>query len=302
MKAKYFPHDCNASRDPKIEQLEGELGLKGYAAYFKILEKFCENETYFLQKNYKILSKSLHVPSKLLQKVVENYNLFVVDNEKNIFFSESFFKRSNYINKRKSDVSKRYKNTERLNFSSNLHTQNAEKNENSVSENKNININKENIDCVNIKEKETISDDGGVLNSKNDEKMPPSVPPSALGTDASCVDTWQGQNEKRFNENLQTVLSDTEFRSFVISSYKEFAPEELKVIFIEFQVRNSSSSKYQKIYYDRDLRNELKNHLINFLNVKKSQKLRENASNENNAGIDDARIGENFESHYQDTL
>lgn len=102
----YFPHDCNASRDPKIEKLENDLGLKGYAVFFKILEKMCENSTFFLQKNYKLLSKSLRISAKLLQKVCENYDLFVIDNDKNIFYSKSFFERlskqNEIITKRKS--------------------------------------------------------------------------------------------------------------------------------------------------------------------------------------------------------
>lgn len=33
-RVNYFPHDSNTSRDPKIEKLEFDLGLKGYATFF----------------------------------------------------------------------------------------------------------------------------------------------------------------------------------------------------------------------------------------------------------------------------
>lgn len=35
----YYPHDFEASNDIKIMALEGELGLEGYARYFKMLEE-----------------------------------------------------------------------------------------------------------------------------------------------------------------------------------------------------------------------------------------------------------------------
>lgn len=55
----YFPHESATSRDYRILKLEADLGLAGYAIYFKILEIMCENNTFFLEKNYKILSKIL---------------------------------------------------------------------------------------------------------------------------------------------------------------------------------------------------------------------------------------------------
>lgn len=112
-RVNYFFHDCNASRDTKIEVLECDLGLKGYATYFKILEKMCENSDGFLQKNYKVLSKSLRINAKLLQKVVENYQLFVIDEEKNIFYSERFLqflnKQSEVSKSRQSAINERWK-------------------------------------------------------------------------------------------------------------------------------------------------------------------------------------------------
>ena len=86
--SNYFPHDCRTSRDYRIVKLEDELGLVGYAIYFKILEIMCEQNTYFLEKNYKVLSKLLNKNQTFLKKVVEKFELFDIDFEKNIFSSK----------------------------------------------------------------------------------------------------------------------------------------------------------------------------------------------------------------------
>lgn len=133
-RVNYFSHDCNASRDPKIERMENDLGLKGYAIFFKILEKMCENSTYFLSLDFKGLAKSLRVGVAYLTRVVRDYDLFVIDEERGVFFSKAFRERydeqQKISNKRKSAIKKRWNDTNVL-----------DKDTNFVSENKNINNN-----------------------------------------------------------------------------------------------------------------------------------------------------------------
>lgn len=344
-KVNYFPHDANTSRDPKIEKLEFDLGLKGYAVFFKILEKLCENSDGFLQKNYKLLSKSLHISAKLLQNVIENYDLFVIDNEKNIFYSERFLKflskQKEVSNNRKSagckGAEERWRDGKCYNKTM---AEPLQKNENQNSkcyDNKNININiKENTDYVSIKEKNSkVVAEAEILNEKNkrDLEISPQderekicgqkekdevIPGQEVWAEGELrdfekenfqkplpeeeqqtVNDWKGNFELRFKTNLKAVVREKQWREFSQDKYKIFTREEKKEIFSEFILRNATQQKYTAIFYDRDLQNEIRNHLINFLDKKIT--IKKQKANENN-GSNATAIGSEYKTQYATDL
>jgi len=60
----YFSHDTNMSSDPRIEYLEAETGLEGYAIYNKLLEKIYQDKGYYIkfdQKRQKLLSNKINI-------------------------------------------------------------------------------------------------------------------------------------------------------------------------------------------------------------------------------------------------
>ena len=249
-KIPYFPHDCDASRDPKIEKLEADLGLKGYAVFFKILEKMCESSTFFLQKDYKFLSKSLRISAKLLQKVVENYDLFLINNEKNIFYSESFFERFERIKKistiRKSAINKRwgkeicdtnvYTNESNLYIQKNNfeYTNDIQMNDNIYNNinNNNINNNKKNKKNTNInvsikkRKKEIFSEEETLLNTEEEKK------------EKSC----EKKEKKSFGENV--LLTDEEYNSLKA----KYSDDTDGIISVLDNYKGASGKKYKSDY------------------------------------------------------
>ena len=79
---------------------------------------------------------------------------------------------------------------------------------------------------------------------------------------------WRGDWEKRFETNLTALVSQPQWREFSKQKFSVFSMAEKKEIFAEFILRNATDRKYTAIYYDRDLQNEQRKHLISFLNIK----------------------------------
>ncbi len=69
---EYFPHDTDASKDDRIEALESQAGLEGYAIYFKLLERIyrTENAELDLSGTKNIIARSLHCRLEKLEKVL----------------------------------------------------------------------------------------------------------------------------------------------------------------------------------------------------------------------------------------
>lgn len=320
----YFIHSASASRNSKIERLEFDLGLKGYATYFKILEKLCENDG-VLVKDYKLLSKSLHISAKLLQKVVENYDLFCQNFDKNIFYSEKILnflnERSEVSNTKKSAAYKRwgekksdaYAYAEKENQNSkNVSRAYAEKEKEKKKEKestplnplkeKEINKEKEKFDdgvdthvhvhacekaekVFEFEKNETLSQTP--LNTQTQEKEKScdkkekepiySIKPSfedetfnaPLPTEnQKNANHWQGNWQERFEQNLKEILQQPQLQAYTRQRFSSFSKQEKKDCLQEFVLRNATDRKYTAIYYDRDLQNEMRKHLLNFLNSK----------------------------------
>lgn len=78
----YFSHDYGARNDPKLLELQMEMGGQGLAIWWCLVEMLWENEGY-LPKNFKSIAFSLHwAKAEEVQKVVEQFGLFEWDDER----------------------------------------------------------------------------------------------------------------------------------------------------------------------------------------------------------------------------
>ena len=87
----YFSHDANSTSDQKIIKLLSVWKWKGYGLYWAIIELLRLNSNYELEKNYKILAKSLKSSEKVVKSVIEDFNLFRISDTH--FWSESLKRR-----------------------------------------------------------------------------------------------------------------------------------------------------------------------------------------------------------------
>lgn len=89
----YFSHDFNARNDEKIIRLRMELGAEGYGIYFMLLERLRENKDYTSSRDYEIIAFDLRVDATKIKKVVEDFDLFVLTEDGEYFYSNSFMDR-----------------------------------------------------------------------------------------------------------------------------------------------------------------------------------------------------------------
>jgi len=94
--AYYFPHDSNATEDPKMMLLIDELGMEGYGIFWMLLEALRNQKDYkYPVKFLKSLCRMKNADKDTVLKVINDYELFVV--EEDHFFSDSFLKRMKAI-------------------------------------------------------------------------------------------------------------------------------------------------------------------------------------------------------------
>lgn len=101
----YFSHDSNARNDEKIIRLRMELGAEGYGIYFMLLERLRENKDYTSLRDYEIIAFDLRVDANKIKKVVEDYDLFVLTEDGENFYSNSFMERMSIKDKKEKDKS-----------------------------------------------------------------------------------------------------------------------------------------------------------------------------------------------------
>ena len=80
--AYYFKHDSNACNDEKLLVVRRMHGMEGYGTYWGIIEKLRESKDYTLSKDYDSISWELRVDEDIVKKIVENYGLFTVTDDK----------------------------------------------------------------------------------------------------------------------------------------------------------------------------------------------------------------------------
>ena len=68
-----------------------DLGAEGYAIYFMILERLREEDDYISKNDYMMIAYDLRVDEEKVKKVINDYDLFIVDDD--VFYSKSFMER-----------------------------------------------------------------------------------------------------------------------------------------------------------------------------------------------------------------
>lgn len=83
----YFQHDYNARNDPKLQDVLIEHGAAGFGVFWCIVEQLYEQDGFLPLKSCKSIAFALHVESKIVESVVQDFDLFQNDGEK--FWSKS---------------------------------------------------------------------------------------------------------------------------------------------------------------------------------------------------------------------
>jgi hypothetical protein len=104
--AYYFPHDSNAKDDPKCIQLIEELGPEGYGIFWILIE------TLRSQSDYKAplsilngMARRYNTTPEKMRNVVFRFGLFSLTEDDQFFFSESFMRRMEAIDKKRKKLS-----------------------------------------------------------------------------------------------------------------------------------------------------------------------------------------------------
>lgn len=103
----FFPHDFKARNDSKLVKVNMEMGMEGIGIYWCIIESLYEAGGALSISDIDTLSFDLHVDKNIILKLIKNYDLFQINNEK--FFSKSVTRRLSEIekiSKTKSNASK----------------------------------------------------------------------------------------------------------------------------------------------------------------------------------------------------
>jgi len=82
---KYFSHDTDLSHDSKIEFLEAECGIIGYAIYLKLLEKIYNDKGYYLEfdgREISLFAKKNNVDKNVVSNVINVCINEILFNEK----------------------------------------------------------------------------------------------------------------------------------------------------------------------------------------------------------------------------
>jgi hypothetical protein len=85
--AYYFSHDSSARNDEKILELRMDLGWEGYGVYWALIEMLRESNAFAMRTQYKRIAFGLQVSEDLVKSIIEDYNLFIVNED--VFYSES---------------------------------------------------------------------------------------------------------------------------------------------------------------------------------------------------------------------
>ena len=90
----FFPHDYHARNDFKMVKLKIEMGDEGIGIYWQLIEMLYENSG-IMRSQYECIANVMRTKCDLIISVIQNYNLFVFD--ENEFYSESVIKRLGII-------------------------------------------------------------------------------------------------------------------------------------------------------------------------------------------------------------
>ena len=112
MKKTYFIHQSNSFQDYKIIKMRSKLGIASYGVFWAVLELLFNEENKLCIDDYDALAYSLQCDTDLLRQVIEDFELFVI--EDNCFYSKRLNSHIEEINnksiKAKESASKRWNN------------------------------------------------------------------------------------------------------------------------------------------------------------------------------------------------
>jgi len=91
----YFSHDYNTRSDLKIKNLIRFHGMLGYGIWWAIVEDLYNNSN-ILNRDYELIAYDLRVNSEIIQKIIENFDLFILS--ENSFSSSSVGRRLDFRN------------------------------------------------------------------------------------------------------------------------------------------------------------------------------------------------------------
>jgi uncharacterized protein YdaU (DUF1376 family) len=100
----FFTHDFGARNDPKLQNILMEYGCEGLGVFWCIVEMVYEQEGTLPLSNCKSIAFALHVECKVVESIINDFNLFKNDGVN--FWSESI---NNRLNKRVEIAEKRKK-------------------------------------------------------------------------------------------------------------------------------------------------------------------------------------------------
>ena len=112
MKKTYFNHDSTAMSDYRIIKMRSKLGMESYGIFWAVLEMLFTEENKLCIDDYDSLAFGLQCDPKILKQVVEDFDLFVI--EDNCFYSRRLNSHIEDINsksnKAKDNANKRWNN------------------------------------------------------------------------------------------------------------------------------------------------------------------------------------------------
>ena len=112
MKKTYFNHDSNARHDYRVMKMRAKLGMESYGIFWALLEMLFTEENKICIDDYDTLAFGLQCDSKILKQVIEDFDLFVIEDD--CFYSKRLNKQIDTINnkshKAKQNASKRWNN------------------------------------------------------------------------------------------------------------------------------------------------------------------------------------------------
>ena len=138
----YFQHDYNARNDPKLQDVLIEHGVAGIGVFWCVIEQIYEQGGKLPFKACKSIAFALHIDCKVVESVVNDFDLF--QNDGTFFWSSSVLAR---LNRRKEILERRKKAAETRWKSKEIQQEQCNSNANTQQEQCNSNANAQQKQC-----------------------------------------------------------------------------------------------------------------------------------------------------------
>ena len=97
MAGLYFPHDLNARNDSKCIRLRMAMGANGYGVLNLLYELLGVAPDHTLSTDYASIAWELHVDAADIERVVTEFDLFIIDESRGVFYSKRMSEQFNEI-------------------------------------------------------------------------------------------------------------------------------------------------------------------------------------------------------------